>query len=795
MPEPLKPGGTLREFQNDWAPMFADREREYDFLTQITSHREIDGGAEFEVRTYNERMAMASVVFVTPEIVRVRVWLDEPPPEDTPMIVAGAKRTAAAKVSDDGESITLDSGSLVVRIKRAGWAIDITDTDGRPVFHQTGNDRELLGMVTLPAGYSHTGGGTPQFHDVWALEPGEKLYGLGELFGQFDRNGQRIVAWTRDPRGSLMQTMTYVNIPFLLSTRGYGLYVNQHSKITWELANPAVQSGAFRTGDPYLDYFVINGPSLKEMIARYDELTGKPVVPPLWSFGAWYSRCMYRSRDQVEGIVERLRELDIPGDVVHLDPLWLKGRKEKRRDGCHFVWDEEAFPDPEGFVKWLGERGFKLCLWEIPYVYNDSEMYKDGVEKGYFALGPDGEPSKPLDNRDETSLPDFTNPDVLAWWKDKHRPYLKMGVAAFKPDYGEAVRADARFSDGHTGEQVHNLYPLLYNRAVHEVMMEERGEAMLFSRSGWAGSQRYPINWTGDAPSTWNGMAATLRAGLSLSLSGIAMWAHDIGGFWNPEELKPPEPTLYMRWAQFGLLSSHTRFHGVRGREPWYFGDKAVEVVRDFTKLRMRLLPYIYSLAHEAADTGLPVVRPLVLEYPDDPVAPAVDYEYLLGADMLVVPVMNDEGVASVYLPDGVWCDWWTGERVPGKEHLRLQVPIERCPLYAREGSILPLAPEMDHVGQRDWDPLTLEVRLAIGDEATTRVVTPNGDVHVTASRHSQKLRTTVSGPEQEYELRLLDISVPEPQIEGAGEIMSAEPYGRGTVVRVRGRGEWTVVD
>jgi alpha-D-xyloside xylohydrolase len=259
-----------------------------------------------------------------------------------------------------------------------------------------------------------------------------------------------------------------------------------------------------------------------------------------------------------------------------------------------------------------------------------------------------------------------------------------MGVAAFKPDYGEAVPKDAMFSDGRTGEQMHNLYPLLYNKAVYEVMQEERGEAMLFSRSGYAGSQRYPINWTGDAPCTWGGMAATLRSGLSLSMSGITMWSHDIGGFWNPRRMEPPDSTLYIRWAQFGLLSSHARFHGVRGREPWYYGEKAVEVVREFAKLRYRLLPYIYSLAQEAAETGMPVVRPLVLEYPDDPVAATVDYEYMLGPDLLVVPVMNAEGKATVYLPEGEWRDWWTNERLRGPVHMRLDVPIERLPLYAR---------------------------------------------------------------------------------------------------------------
>jgi alpha-D-xyloside xylohydrolase len=795
MTDELQPGGNLREFVGDWTPVFADPERQYDFLDGVTGHREVAGGAEFDMRTNGGRDAHASVVFVTPEVVRVRAWLDAAPPEGSPMLVKDALRTAAVKITTDDEAVTIASKSVSVRVTKGPWSVEVRDGDGRAIFHETKGDRALMNQVTIPTGFSNVEGGAPQFHETFSLEPGEHLYGLGEQFAGFDKNGQRLVAWSRDPTGSVVNTISYLNIPFLLSTRGYGLFVHQHSKIVWELGNPAVQSGAFRTGDPYLDYFVIHGPSFKDVISRYGDLTGRPTVPPVWSFGAWYSRCMYRSREQVEGIVERLRELDIPADVVHLDPLWQETRNTRTLDGMQFVWDEEAFPDQEGFVKWLAERGFKLSLWEIPYVYDKTEMYDEGIAKGYFATTADGGLAKPLDGEPGAALPDFTNPDAVKWWQDKHRPYLKAGVAAFKTDYAEATPTDAVFSDGRTGEQVHNLYPLLYNKAVYEVMKDEGVEPMLFGRSGYAGSQRYPINWTGDAPCTWGGMAATLRAGLGLSLSGISMWSHDIGGFWNPDGLQPPDPTLYIRWAQFGLLSSHARFHGVRGREPWYFGDKAVEVVRDFSKLRYRLLPYLYSLAHEAAATGMPVVRPLVLEYQDDPVAPMVDYEYLLGPDMLVVPVMNDDGKVLVYLPEGVWCDWWTGERIPGHEFLRLNVPIEQVPLYVREGSIIPLAPEMDYVGQKAWDPLTLDVRLAIGDEGTTRVATPNGTVDVSAERHSKNVRTSVRGPAQDYELRLMDISIPEPSVEGDAEIVESESYLGGTRVLVRGRGEWTVVD
>ena len=700
-PEAHQFGGVLREFADDWTPIFADRDRQYAHLTEIVACHPMDSGVQFEARTDSGEKVHGSIVFVTPEVFRQRIWLDEEPPHDSPMLVQGARRVSNAESTEDGESVTVDSGALRVVINRAGaWSISVIPEGERAVFEQRWEDRQIRGAVTLPTGFSRREDGGVEFHEVFSLDADDRLYGLGEHFTSFDRKGQRIVSWSRDPVGALTSTATYINVPFFISSRGFGLFFHHTSKITYELGNPALQTAAVRVGDPYLDYFFIYGPSPKEIIARYTELTGRATVPPKWSFGVWWSRCMYRNRTQVEGIVERLRELGIPGDVVHLDPLWLKGRAEKRLDGCHFEWDEEAFPDPEGFVKWLGERGFKLSLWEIPYVYDDSEMAREGIDKGYFAKDKDGGLARPLENPDETLLVDFTNPEAVRWWQDKHRPYLKMGVAAFKPDYGEAVPHDAVFSDGRTGDQVHNLYPLLYNKAVYEVMQKERGEAMLFSRSGYAGSQRYPINWTGDAPCTWGGIAATLRAGLSLSMSGISMWSHDIGGFWNPKLFQPPDPTLYIRWAQFGLLSSHARFHGVRGREPWYYGEKAIEVVREFANLRYRLLPYIYSLAQEAAETGMPVVRPLMLEYPDDPVAATVDYEYLLGPDLLVVPVLNPEGRVTVYLPDGEWRDWWTDEVIRGPAHLRLEVPIERLPLYARAGAEIPTGPEIESIAR-----------------------------------------------------------------------------------------------
>ncbi|MBI1884737.1 MAG: DUF4968 domain-containing protein [Chloroflexi bacterium] len=755
-----RPGGTLLDLEpEDWTPIFADREREYAYVSEVAGWEAVPGGAALAAKTDSQGAVRLRVVFVWPEVVRVQAWLEggEEPPPASPMLTLRQAQGERVRVRlrEDEDGLTISSGALRVRIPRRPWSMSISDRSGRALWGLGGDDRTLLRPTVLPLGFSRGKRGRADFHEAWSLAPDERLYGLGEQFGPFDKRGQRIVSWSRDPYGAVTGTVTYLNIPFVLSSRGYGVFVHHHSKTVYELGNPSPQSAAFRVADPYLDYFFVYGPSLKEVIVRYGELTGRPLVPPLWSFGVWWSRCMYRERSQVEGIVERLRELGLPGDVVHLDPRWQKGRAARRADGVNFEWDEEAWGEPGEFIEWLRERGFRLSLWENPYVWKGTAMFDEGARRGYLVKAEDGGLAQPLENRDDAALVDFTDEGARRWWQDKHRRYLRLGVASFKTDYGEGVPRDAVFSDGRSGEQAHNLYPLLYNEAVFEVIQEERGEAVVFGRSGYAGSQRYPINWTGDAPCTWGGLAATLRAGLSLSLSGISMWSHDIGGFWNPSGLNPPEPELYVRWAQFGLLSSHSRFHGIRGREPWYYGAEAAGVVRKFGRLRYRLLPYIWSLAHEAAATGLPVVRPLVLEYPDDPVSASVDFEYLLGPYLLVAPVLNREGRCRVYLPAGHWYDWWTGERLSGPLWRERIVPLRRLPLYVRGDSILPLAPPMLHTEEKPWEPLTLEVRL--DSSARIELWDHEQRVEVGGERRGREVRLRIGPSARRYEVRFLE--------------------------------------
>jgi alpha-D-xyloside xylohydrolase len=501
---------------------------------------------------------------------------------------------------------------------------------------------------------------------------------------------------------------------------------------------------------------------------------------------------MYQNRAEVEEVVNGMRTRDIPLDVIHLDPRWLRSRRTRAIDACDFEWDEAAFGDPDALIAWLRERGVRLSLWENPYLWDDCTLYAEAAAKGYLVPGPDGKPALSMDPGNPAAVIDYTNPAAVEWVKEKHRYWLRKGVACFKTDYGEAAPATGVYANGMRGDQVHNLFPLLYNRAVFEVTEEVHGtgNALVFGRSGTAGSQRYPLAWAGDSQSTWGGMAGALRCGLSQAMSGVAFWTSDTGGFHTPPGFgRTDDPVIYIRWAQWGLLCSHSRFHGLGPREPWAFGEEAVRVVRAFAQLRYRLLPYLWGLAHEASETGIPVLRPLVLEYPDDPVAPYIETQYLLGPDLLVCPVFNAEGKVRVYLPPGRWHDWWDGVVHEGPCHLDLTVPLDRMPLFVRDATVLPLAPVMAHTEAAPWDPIELQVR----GEALAHLMlwTPDGQrIPVRAVRRHNRLNVRIENATQRWRVRLVGVTAQDATLTGAAIGLAWQKDGADTVAEFEMTGQ-----
>jgi len=529
------------------------------------------------------------------------------------------------------------------------------------------------------------------------LDPDTDVLGFGEDWGRLVKNGRRLELRNQDGLGSGVGR-GYKWIP-LLHAGSATIFLHTSTIIQADVGATDPSLLVLEVEEPRLDLFVIGGGDLKHRLARYTELTGRPRVPPIWAFGLWMSRCRYHSRRELEEAAHGMRQHRVPCDVLHIDPDWLQLDKLN----CDFRWSEEKYPDPEGMLRDLKAMGYRVSVWELPYVDAASPVYGEMRAAGHLVRRAGGDPAAAealsRDGRPR-GLVDFSRPEASAAWQERHRKLLEMGVAVMKTDFGEGLPEDALMADGRDGRAWRNLYPLWYNRTVFEAIerVTERN-GLVWGRSGWAGSQRYPAQWGGDPEASLAGMAASLRGGLSYALSAPGFWSHDIGGFYG----QPPSPELYVRWAQFGLLSPLARAHGLSPREPWHFGERALAIFREFTELRYRLLPYLLTVAREAEAAGLPVMRPLVLEFPDDPGSRAIDLQYMLGPDILVCPVFSESAdpvAVGVYLPGGAsWVDWWTGEELEGGRWLQVSVPLDRLPLYRRSGAEIELGPVVQHTG------------------------------------------------------------------------------------------------
>ncbi|MCA5013919.1 MULTISPECIES: alpha-xylosidase [unclassified Enterococcus] len=476
----------------------------------------------------------------------------------------------------------------------------------------------------------------------------EQLYGLGERFTPFIKNGQTVDIWNED--GGTGSEQAYKNIPFYLSSNGYGVFVNHPEKVSFEMASENVSRAQFSVEGEALEYIIIYGPTPKEILEKYTNLTGKPTLPPAWSFGLWLSTSFTTdySEETVMTFIDGMLERDIPLEVFHFDCFWMKAF-----EWCNFKWDEDLFPDPKGMLQRIHDKGIKVCVWINPYIGQKSPLFEEGRKNGYFLKQGDGNVWQWDMWQAGQGIVDFTNPEAVKWYQGYLADLLDMGVDSFKTDFGERIPTDAVYFDGSDPNKAHNYYSYLYNEAVFSLLEEKRGknEAVLFARSGTVGSQKFPVHWGGDNLSEYVSMTETLRGGLSFLLSGFGFWSHDIGGF---EENASAD--IYKRWTQFGLLSTHSRYHGnIEYRVPWNYDEEAVAVTRKFTKLKVQLMPYLYQQAVYTATTGVPMMRPVFMEYPKDRNSYFVDKQYFLGDNLLVAPVFTETGEVSYYLPEGRW--------------------------------------------------------------------------------------------------------------------------------------------
>lgn len=624
-----------------------------------------------------------------------------------------------AVIEENDETVSFTSGKLTARVQKGeNWRVDYVAEDGRVL---TSSAFRGMGRAL------DKDTGKTYMSDSLMLDVGECVYGLGERFAAYVKNGQSIDMWNAD--GGTASEQTYKNIPFYMTNRGYGVFVEDTSDVSFEVASEKVERVQFSAEGETIVYDVIYGGTPKTVLDGYTALTGRPALMPAWSFGLWLSTSFTTNYDEktATSFIQGMADRDIPLSVFHFDCFWMKGF-----NWCNFTWDEETFPDPEGMLKRYHDRGLHLCCWINPYIGQASPLFREGMEHGYLLKKTNGDVWQTDLWQAGMGILDVTNPDARAWYCGYLRKILRMGVDCLKTDFGERIPVkDIAYFDGKDPLHMHNYYSFLYNKMVFDLLKEERGEgeAILFARSATAGSQQFPVHWGGDNSASYISMAETLRAGLSMSHSGFGFWSHDISGF---EQTAPAD--VYKRWAAFGLLSSHSRLHGSSSyRVPWLFDEESCDVVRKFTRLKCRLMPYLYGAAVEAHEHGTPMMRPMMLEFPDDPACDTLDRQYMMGESLLVAPVFHADSHVDYYLPDGQWTSLLGGRKVQGGHWQRETHDFLSLPLMVRPGTVLPMGKHDDRPDYDYTDGLELHVyQLAEGQTVTVKIPDLKGQLAAT---------------------------------------------------------------
>lgn len=707
------------------------------------------------------------------DVVRVRIEHFTGGAPRGPEIPLAVNEAPAVAIDDAADAATLTSGGLTVRVKKPGWELAFE-----------GGGRVLTRSAWRGVGYVQMADGGAHVHEQLSLGVGECVYGLGERFTAFVKNGQVIECTNQD--GGTSSEQAYKNVPFYLTNRGYGVLVNETGSVSFEVASEKTARVQFSIAGESLEYFLIFGPTPKDVLRKLTALTGRPALPPAWSFGLWLSTSFTTNYDEatVTSFIEGMRQRDLPLHVFHFDCFWMR-----EFDWCSFEWDARVFPDPAGLLRRLHARGLKVSVWINPYIGQRARIFAEGAAKGYFIKRADGTVWQTDLWQPGMAIVDFTNPAARAWFAGLIGGLLDLGVDAIKTDFGERIPTEGVvYYDGSDPVRMHNLYPVLYNETVFAAIEAKRGrgEAVLFARAAYASSQRFPVHWGGDCWSTMESMAESLRGGLSLGLCGFGFWSHDIGGF---EGTAPAY--VYKRWAAFGLLSSHSRLHGSSTyRVPWAYDDAACDVVRFFTKLKCRLMPYLWAAALEAQREGWPMMRAMQLEFPDDPACDTLDRQYLLGGSLLVAPVFTEDGTVDYYLPAGRWTHLLSGEVQDGGRWHRATHDCLSLPLFVRPNSILALGAE-DARPDYDYVQATTFVAYEIADQtqAACTVTNSGGDtLALTLRRDGRRLVVRATGGAKGWRLRLAGIR----QVTGLSGGVAETEAGAVVLTPAPGRAELT---
>ncbi len=626
----------------------------------------------------------------------------EVPDNVTPMVYSDiTDETIDATVDETDEKYIISTPMIKLHIYKESFRIQVYKKDGSLITESGSRTHNEFFTATdsFPLGFVKNRGNKETYAvENFNLFPNESIFGLGEKFSQLDRVGQTISLWHLEGLGNT-SGRAYKHMPFFLSSRGYGVFFNDFNPMTFWVGTREVSKIMVAIENELIDYYFFFGPTPKEVLHNYTALTGRAKTPPRWTLGTWMSRLSYSSQEEVLEVAERIRNERIPCDVIHIDTNWFTHEWK-----CDWEFDKTRFPDPSEMFRKCAELGFKISLWQSPYVIDSLDIKKDGKSKGVFAKnhGP-----FIFLNVGPAHVIDFSRPEAVEWYQQKLRALFELGARIIKVDFGEQIESHQEFAK-YSGREMHNLYPLLYNKAAFDVAEEYFGEgqAVIWARSAYAGSQRYPVHWSGDNSSNYANMLASIRGGLSLGLCGFSFWSQDIGGF-----VGIPDDKLYTRWTALSIFQSHIRFHGCepKHREPWHFSSETQENVKQLLEFRYRLIPYLFSESIKSSGEGLPVMRHLLLEFSQDPMCYHIEDQFCCGENLLVAPIFTEDDSRRVYLPEGNWCNFWTGALLQGPLWINVNdVPLTQTPLFIKAGTILPMGEPTQYVSETTTQGLEL---------------------------------------------------------------------------------------
>ncbi|XGW00511.1 MAG: glycoside hydrolase family 31 protein [Leptolyngbya sp. BL-A-14] len=662
--------------------------------------------------------ALLSVTVLTQSLIRVRMaptgkllprrsWAVAKDDSEYLPVLMGVQETE--------EAIEINTDKVLLRIERNPCRIVCLDQAGRPFAED-----------------AETGiGWSENTVTGWKkIEPDEHFYGFGERTGLLDKRSERKTNWTNDALDyTTLTDEMYQAIPFFMALRpnvGYGIFFNTTFWSQFDLGATKPGIWQMETHSGELDYYIIYGPTPAEILETYTQLTGRMPLPPKWSIGYHQCRWSYESDTVVRKLAQEFRDRRIPCDVIHLDIDYMNGYRV-------FTWTPKRFPEPAKLLGDLKETGFKVVTIVDPGVKYEPEadytMFDEGLEQDYFVRKADGTIFHGYVWPDKAVFPDFLKPEVRQWWGDAQKALTDVGVAGIWNDMNEPAIVERPFGDeGYhiwfpldspqgpadektTHAEAHNLYGQGMSQACAEGLERLRPteRSFVLTRSGFAGVQRWSSVWMGDNQSWWEHLELSIPMLCNMGLSGVAFVGADIGGFAGNATAE-----LFARWMQVGFLYPLMRAHSsmkTEQHEPWVFGEQTEQICREYIELRYRLLPYLYTAFWEAATTGAPILRPLLYHYPNDRQTYALHDQVFLGESIMAAPIYRP-GVThrAVYLPEGIWYDWWTGDRYDGNTHILAYAPLERMPLYVKAGAIIPMQPVMQYVDERPMDELRLRV-------------------------------------------------------------------------------------